>query len=176
MHIWIIKKILKSSSTNKKSNKTYIVFSRIFLDKPRLYKINRFHHQHLKSLAWFFRALFYSRTKVILVYLGLSFEIHRSSKHWHRFRQVIGSRKCFCNHMWPQLSVRQNHVTQSFSSWLWLVGYLGYRISILSDCLNSIVIVWQEKVKTLQSKWHKPCHIKLYHGLDIMYDVLFDHF
>ena len=122
-----------------------VVSSRIFLNEPGLCWINRFQLQHPESLALFIRA--YSRIKVILVYLGLSCEIHRSSNHWHRFRQVIGPRKCFCNHMWPQLSVRQNHVIQSFCI-LNLTNDLfricGYRISTVSVCLNSTVIFFSK--------------------------------
>ena len=136
----------------------YVVSSRIFLNEQGLCWINRFHQQHPESLALFIRA--FSRIKVILVYLGLSCEIHRSSNHWHRFRQVIGPRKCFCNHMWPQLSVRQNHVIQSFcilNLTLDLFRICGYRISTVSVCLNSTVIFFFKNGTSNDmddTKWH----------------------
>ena len=115
-----------------------------------------FHQQHPESLVLFIRA--YSRIKVILVYLGLSREIHRSSNHWHRFRQVIGLRKCFCNHMWPQLSVRQNHVIQSSCMMKlhleldsWLVWYPGYRILFPSAWIQHFTSM---EHRMDDNKWH----------------------
>ena len=130
MHIWIIKKILKSSSTNKKSNKMYIVFSRIFLDKPRLYKINRFHHQHLKSLALFIRAARIEHIQeqrlfwYIWAYPMKSTEVLNTGIDSGR---LLGHKSAFvttCDH-----NCRSDKITlhSPFASWLWfMIGSVSW--------------------------------------------------